>query len=132
MNQVFLISAIIFYIIKNYIVSWYMWKEFVIIGFNPQSLLNGEKIPFNGGLSEGILNVVLGGTILLIAPNGKMIFSLIVIGVAYLPWIFLKMNSTAIIIEFIALTIFISLSEMYTIRINNIKLLDLIKTRNIS
>jgi len=130
MNKVFLISAIIFYLVKNYIVSWYIWKEFVLIGFNPKSFLKGEIVPFLGGLSEGILNVVFGGTLLLITPNSKMLFSLIIIGVAYLPWIFLKMNSTIIIIEFIVLTIFITLSEMYTIRLHNIKLLDMINNNS--
>ena len=126
MENIFIVAAISFYVVKNYVVSWYMWREFVAIGFNPKSLANGERVPFNGGFIEGFLNAIVGGTLLLILPNGKMIFSLVVIGIAYLPWLFIEMNSIGVMIEFVFLTIAITLSECYTIRMHNMKLLGLI------
>jgi len=124
MEYPFAVAAISFYVVKNYLVSWYMWRDFVAIGFNPKPLATGERIPFNGGFIEGFLNVVLGGTLLLIIPNGKMIFNLLVIGLAYLPWLLIEMNTMGVAIEFVVLTIVITPGEFYTIRMHNIKLFN--------
>jgi len=100
---------------------------FVSIGYNPQSLIDGNYVEFKGGVAEGLLNVLLAGTLMLIVPDVKKLFTLVGVGIAYLPWLFFDMNDLIIIIEFIILLIIYTPPELHAYKLHTT---DLMKTIN--
>ena len=126
-NENFIIGAIIFFVIKHFVVQFFMWREFVAIGHNPLPLKNGEIVPFYGGFIEGVTNVLIGGVIRLLIPSTQMIFTIVIIILAYIPWLFFEATPLLVAIEFIVITPVFSLSDCYAIRRRNIDLLENIK-----
>lgn len=70
MNDTFLMTAVVYVLLRSFVIGYSWWRECVKAGYNKKYFeKTGEKVPFQGGFFEGFLNIPAATLVALISPK---------------------------------------------------------------